>query len=59
MPLGDYKLSGDSIRIEIRATNATLVFTGMVERNRLVLESKRFPNSPVIRDEFLFMGWLP
>jgi hypothetical protein len=59
VPRGDYTLSGDTIRIEIRATNATLAFSGRVDRNRLVLESKRFSNSPALRDEFLFMGWLP
>jgi hypothetical protein len=56
---GDYKLSGDTIRIEIRATNITLVFSGTVDKNRLLLDSKRFTNSPAVRDEFLFMGWWP
>jgi hypothetical protein len=59
VPRGDYKVSGDTIRIEIRAANATLVFSGTVDRNRLVLDSKRFSNSPAVRDEFLFMGWWP
>jgi hypothetical protein len=59
VPQGDYKLSGDTIRIEIRASNATLAFSGKVNKNRLLLESKRFANGPATKDEFLFMGWLP
>ena len=59
VPQGDYKLSGNTIRIEIRAVNTTLVFSGTVDKNRMVLESKRFSDRPVVRDEFLFMGWRP
>jgi hypothetical protein len=59
VPQGNYKLSGDTIRIEFRAADTTLVFSGKVDKNRLVLESKRFTNSPAVRDEFLFMGWRP
>ena len=59
VPQGPYKLNGDTIRIEFPAVNMTVVFSGTVDKNRLVLDSKRFSNSPAVRDEFLFMGWWP
>ena len=59
VPQGNYKLNGDTIRIEFPAVNTTMVFSGTVDKNRLVLDSKRFSNSPAVRDEFLFMGWWP
>jgi hypothetical protein len=59
VPQGNYKLSGDTLRIEFRATNVTLAFSGTIDRNRLVLDSNRSSNRPAVRDEFLFMGWLP
>ena len=59
VPIGNYRVKGDDIHIEIRATNTTLVFSGAIEQNRLVLSSKRFSGSPTVVDEFLFMGWRP
>lgn len=59
VPIGDYKIKGEELRIEIRAVNTTLVFSGTIGKNQLVLSSQRFSNNPTVTDEFLFMGWRP
>ncbi|MBK9656945.1 MAG: hypothetical protein IPO66_16445 [Rhodanobacteraceae bacterium] len=56
---GTHSVKGDTIRIEIRASDAALEFTGSIERNRMLLSTRGFNNRPTGQDEFLFMGWRP
>ena len=59
VPTGYYSVKGDSIRIEIAAGHSSIVLTGTIDRNRLLLSFPRFANGPMRSDEFLFMGWRP
>lgn len=56
---GTHGVKGDTIRVEIRASGAALEFTGSIERNRMLLNTRGFNNRPNGQDEFLFMGWRP